>query len=867
MSENSDKWIHSFENQRKSLARPTAPIHRPAVKFPATSASVVTLEPELDTILDPIPGSPVISAQVWVGTGSQHESALTGSGISHLLEHMVFKGTDRFTGEELSQEVQAAGGQWNAYTTFDRTVYYIDGPAKSLELFLSALLEMVFRPAFPEDEFEKEKDVIRREIAMGLDDPDSVSSQLLFRTAYQQDARRHPVIGHRDLFDAISYEDMRNYHAARYRPHNCFLVLSGGFDPDTATGLIESELAKGLRAPASFPVTVPTEPRQIGPRRASRSFAVPNTHLSLAWQVPALTHPDAPALDLLAVVLGGGRASPLYRVIREEKSLAHSIGAYAWMPSEGPGLFSAYAEVEPENAVQVEEEILNQIHELARADLTRPIARAFRQVASQQFKTLTTASGRASDLASNWHHTRDLDHTRAFLEKLGEVTEGDLRRAIATHLTPEKLTVTSLKPEKEKGESSLASKSSGPDPIIEHALSNGLRLILQRDPSVPVVYSQTSLLAGSLSETPETAGLNALLSALLLKGTTSRDALTLAENLEDLGASIRPSTGNNSIALSSYCLRDDLPTIIELLGEIISTPTFPSDAIDRERAAMTARLEELMEDPASRAFREMRSRLWDGQGYSVPTSGTPESLANLNRLALSAQHARHFVASNMVCAFFGDLDPDETITALEKSLGSLPTGTPFTFGEALPGTSGEYSLQLDKEQAVLAIGYPSLAQDDPRRFALELIDSWCSDMAGPLFTRIREELGLAYYVSTSQFLGLNTGLFAFYLGTAPDQLDFARRELEAEIEKLAADGIPSDALTRVKANTEAREALRNQSPAARARMAALDVLLGHPADQHLGMSEKLNAVTSEEIQSLAAELFAPDRALVTTVKP
>jgi zinc protease len=148
--------------------------------FPASSANLVTLDHEFDTILDPNITSQVISAQIWVETGSQHESALAGSGISHLLEHMVFKGTDRFSGEALSQEVQAAGGQWNAYTSFDRTVYYIDGPAKSLDLFISALIEMVFRPTFPEDEYEKEKEVIRREIAMGLDDPDSVSSQLLF---------------------------------------------------------------------------------------------------------------------------------------------------------------------------------------------------------------------------------------------------------------------------------------------------------------------------------------------------------------------------------------------------------------------------------------------------------------------------------------------------------------------------------------------------------------------------------------------------------------------------------------------------------------------------------------------------------------
>ncbi|MFT6178322.1 MAG: zinc protease [Paracoccaceae bacterium] len=835
--------------------------------FPATTANLETLNPEFDAILDPIANSPVISAQIWVETGSQHESALAGSGISHLLEHMVFKGTDRFSGEALSQEVQAAGGQWNAYTSFDRTVYYIDGPAKSLDLFLSALLEMVFRPTFPEDEYEKEKDVIRREIAMGLDDPDSVASQLLFRTSYQRDNRRHPVIGHRDLFDSITYEEMKTYHAAKYRPHNSFLVLSGGFKPAEARDIVERELAKGLRPPASFPIVCPSEPRQMGQRRASRPFSIPNTHLSLTWQTPGLTHADAPALDLLSIILGGGQSSPLYRVIREEKNLAHSVGSYSWLPADGPGIFAAYAEVEPENTITVEEEIFQQIKTLAGSDLTRPMARAFRQVASQQFKTLTTASGRASDLASNWHSSRDLNYTRTAIQNLSAVTESDLRRVIATYLTEENLSVTTLVPEELMKESTEASAITQSGKIIEHTLTNGLRIIIQRDPTVPVVYSQTALLAGSLSESPATAGLNALLTRVLTKGTTSRDALNIAETLEDLGASLRASAGNNTIMLSSYCLRDDLPTIIDLLGEVICEPSFPGDAIDRERAAMIAGLEELLEDPASRAFREMRTQLWDGKGYGIPSSGTIESLKTLDRLILTTQHSRYFVASNMVCAFFGDLDPEDLIAKLEKSLGQIPVGTPAKLEKIITAQAGEHSLQLDKEQAVLAIGFPGLAQDDPRRFALELIDAYCSDMAGPLFTRIREELGLAYFVSTSQFLGLNTGLFAFYLGTSPDQLDFARRELQGEIDKLVADGIPADALERVKANTEAGEALRNQSPSSRARMSALDVLLGQSADHHLTQSKRLNAVTGEEIHALAKELFAEGKATVVTVSP
>lgn len=605
----------------------------------------------------------------------------------------------------------------------------------------------------------------------------------------------------------------------------------------------------------------------MGPRRAQRPFAIPSTHLSLTWQIPGLTHADSPALDLLSVILGGGQSSPLYQSIREEKNLAHSIGSYAWMPADGPGIFTAYAEVESDKAQIVEEEILRQISLLSKTDLARPLTRAFRQIASQQFKTLTTASGRASDLASNWHQARDLNYTQSALQTLSTVTQEDLQRVISTYLRNDKLSVTSLVPENFLKRNSQKSSSEQKGELIERRLSNGLRIILQRDPTVPVVYSQSVLLAGSLSETESTAGLNELFSRVLTKGSNLRNSREIAETLEDLGASLNTSAGNNTLMLSSYCLRDDLPTIIELLSEILSEPTFPDDAIERERAAMISHLEELLQDPASLAFRKMRSQLWGGKGYGVPSTGKIDSLKSIDRQTIIAHHTRYVHASNLVCAFFGDLDPEKIIATLEKSLGQLPSAPTATIPEATPAHTGEFQFTLKKEQAVLAIGFPGLAQDDPRRFALELIDAYCSDMAGPLFTRIREELGLAYFVSTSQFLGLNTGLFSFYLGTAPEQLELARRELMGEIDKIATSGIPPEALARVKANTEACEALRNQSPSSRARMAALDVLMGQAADHHLNHSSCLNAVTSSEISQLAKELFCHEKATIVTVSP
>jgi len=292
------------------------------ITFPKTKASIHELPNGLTLILNPDSSAPVISTQTWVGTGSIHEGQYLGAGISHLLEHFVFKGTKSWNSEELSQTVLGAGGQWNAYTTFDRTVYYIDGPAKSTKIFLQVLLEMMFDPAFPKDEFEREKDVIRREIAMGLDDPDSQSSRQLFSTAFSQDYRKYPVIGHLDLFNKMSYEDMVHYHRTRYTTENIFLSIAGDFDPAEVIEEIK-QLTEGLERSFTSPAIPEKQPQQQGYNERISEFPIATSKLTMAWQGPPLDHPDAPALDVLSTILGTGRSSRLYQNLREKEELCH----------------------------------------------------------------------------------------------------------------------------------------------------------------------------------------------------------------------------------------------------------------------------------------------------------------------------------------------------------------------------------------------------------------------------------------------------------------------------------------------------------------------------------------------------------------
>lgn len=831
--------------------------------YPLTHATRQTLPNGLTLILDPDPAAPVISVQAWVATGSIHENAKLGSGLSHFLEHMVFKGTRDFDADQLAQAVQAGGGHWNAYTTFERTVYYIDGPAHSLETFLQCLTGLVFFPRIPEADFENEKDVIRREIDMGLDDPDNASIRLLLSTAFAVDARRHPVIGHRHLFDEISYADLATYHRSRYTPDKTHIVISGDFNPEEARALVIA-LTADCKIISGHEPHIQSDPPQLGPREAFDTFDVPTSRLCLSWNAPPIDDPDAPANDVLAAILGHGSSSRLHRSLRNQRELAIEISAWTWIGPGQSGLFAISAETQPEKRDELKAAILAEVREISASPLEDDLAKAKRQIATSQFRSLTTASGRASDLASNWHEARDLNFTRSYLAAVNSVSAADVRR-VADRLSEERLTFTSLDPENFKpivaARKAIASRAD----ITTHTLTNGLQLALLPDHRVPLIHFQAAVRAGLPSEVPDNNGLNQLVASTLSKGTTTRSADEIALALGSLGASISASAGNNALLVQASGLTVDLLPILEIFADVIMNPTFPGDAIEREKASQLASLEEALADPLHVCFHQVRRTHYSGKGYGLDPLGSAETLKNLARLDLAAHHSRHFNAANLTLAVAGDFDPTSMVDLLASHFAKLPKGEKWPVPASVVSAGQDVSSSLLKKQAMLAIGFPGTSVSGPERHALAFLQEYASDMAGPLFGRIREELGLAYRVGATQFLGYDAGLFTFYLATSPEQIALARTELLAEIGKIAADGIPDGAFERVRSTALSGAAIQQQSPASNARHAALDLLFGHPADSHRLLPAVYGELKPEAVREVARGLLSVSPTISTVL--
>ena len=841
----------------------------PAITFPPSSAQKWILPNGLTIIVQEDRSAPVASVQAWCGTGSIDEDAYLGAGLSHILEHMLFKGTKTRPANAIAQAVQDVGGYINAYTSFDRTVYWIDVPKAGVETALDVLSDAMMNSTLPAEEYAKEQEVIRREFAMGFDDPDRMAGQLLFATAYQRHPYRLPVIGLLDIFNQLTREQVYDYYKTRYVPNNFTFVVVGDVDAEKVhqqlAGYFKEYPAKPLK-----PIYIPPEPSQLGTREVHQEFATELTRLSLAWHIPELTHPDVPSLDLLSIVLGDGRSSRLYRRVREEAGLAFGVSAFSYTPGQ-PGVLGIEATTEPAIRDAAQRLILQIVDEVKQAGITgEELAKAKKISLSHHLAALTTMRGQASDLGSNWFLTHNLNFTRDYLDAVQAVTSDSVQRAAAKYLTADNLTIVSLNPKGALANKSQAIERVTPGEIQKIELANGLRLLVREDPRLPLISMTAVFRGGLLAETPQTNGITHLMAKTLLRGTTTRTAEQIADTIEAVGGNIGTDSGNNSFSISLDVTQPDLRLAGELLADVLLNATMPPDAVAREKEVQLAAIQDEDEHLTAVARNILRQALFREHPYALRTKGSADTVSKLTQKDLLAFRDQYLVARNGVISVFGNVKASEVKQLFEQTLATMKAGE-LALTNAAPSSPVAKQIEVEslkeKAQAILMVGFRGADLFNGDRFALELIDEASSDLGSRFFIRIREQMGLAYFVGASQMQGLVPGMFTFYLGTDPQKLAPVKKALLEEIRKLAADGLTADELARAKKKLLGQQQIANQSNDSLGYITALDELYGLGFDHFQALEREIEAVTLEDVKRVTAKYFQAQPYVLATVRP
>ena len=809
----------------------------------------------------------LVAVQLWVKTGSIHEAPMLGSGMSHYLEHMLFKGTRTRSAQDITAQVQAIGGDINAYTTFDRTVYHIEGPCEGFATAMDILCDMAFNSVLDSDELAREREVILREIDMTNDDPDRKLMRRLFETAFREHPYRQPVIGHKEQFSRIDEATLRAYYRSRYTPDNMVLVIVGDVHIEQLELALDSSFGAQERAQSSAPI-LPREPMQLAPREARMEDDLSICRGTMAYRVPGIGHPDAAALDMLAAILGGGESAILPQALRMRRQLVNEIDVSCWNPGK-QGLFWISYTCDSGTHERAERAIVEEIEAAISAGFSdEDLSKARLMSMTQELDYRKTVSVLASRLGIAEVVVGDLHYPRQYFTALDALTVDDIRRVAKAYLRECTLSKVTLDAECACASASCCQSALALPPIEQLTLKNGARLILQPDRRLPKINIRFGGLGGPLYESEASRGVTSLLATLLTRDTQAHSAENVSRIIESAGGRFDDFCGNNSFGLAMELLSSEVETGLNLFEYALLKPDFRQTTLDVERAAQIARLHEGDDDISDRGRRLLRKAFFREHLYGISPAGTVEALEKLTIADVEAQYRRLVCAKNSVLSVCGDFDPAELLPRLEEMLLALPD-TSFTPNEpAFDGPRKQNIVEeMEREQAVLFRSYsgPGVRSEDYN--AAEVLDETLSDMSGPLFIAVRERKGLTYFVGASRLVGVNTGTFTLYGGTRPDQVEQVRTEFDLVLEQIRATGLPAGELLRSQTRLKARRRLGMQSIGSRANSVMLDTLYGLPIQSTADYDAKIDAITPEIIRDFARQYLRDEKRVDFVIGP
>ncbi|HEX4119646.1 MAG TPA: pitrilysin family protein [Verrucomicrobiae bacterium] len=811
--------------------------------------------------------APVVSAQAWCQTGSITEGKWLGAGLSHVLEHMLFKGTTTRPGSRIDQEVQSAGGYMNAYTSFDRTVYHISVPNTGAPVAIDILCDIMQNATLPSEELDKELDVIRREMDMNQDDPGRRSGRRLFECAFVRSPYRFTIIGYPDIFNTLKPADIIAYYKQRYVPNNLFFVVTGDVKSDEVIDQISKAFAQN-KSKALESLVLPDEPRQTAPREVIEEAPIELGYFHFAWHIPDIRHPDAPALDVLAALLGSGRSSRLFREVREKKGLVTSADAWTYSPGE-QGLFGMSAATTGDKFNPARAAMLLEIERAKNSPVPeKELAKVIKQFIAATLATRKTMQGQAQDIGANWMAANDLNFSERYLAAAQRVTPAGLQRVARTYLTSANRTLYALLPPGAAPKSTETAQVSAESTIQKITFPNGLRLLVKEDHRLPFVEMRAVFQGGVLAESPKDNGLTQLVSKMLLQGTRTRSAEQIAVTIESVGGSIESFGGNNSFGVTAEVLSGDFKTGFDIFSDVLLNPAFPIAPFKRERDIQLELIRAQRDQLLQSCSRAMRRELFGEAAYGLDPLGTETSVGALQIADLAAFYKKMANPQNCVLSIFGDVHTANLKAAVQKAFGRWKTKSEV----ALPRFTAPVLDRIkrvvetrDKKQAVIVVGFPGLTVKDADRYALELLQEGCSDLGSRLFLRVREKLGLAYYVGAQHFTGLVPGYFSLYAGTAPEKVEQVEQELLKESELLRTEGFTEEELARCKAKLIGQKKIARQDLGSLALTVALDELYGVGYQNIDTEDVHYEAVTLEQIKDVARKYLTPDRAVIAVI--
>lgn len=778
----------------------------------------VTLDNGLQVHLLPIPSSPVVTTMMAYKVGSADEDK-SATGLSHYLEHLLFKGTDKLKPGDIDRLTQRNGGTNNAYTDVDMTIYHFDFAADRYKEGLKIEADRMRNTRIDaKHEFEQEKGAVVAELKRNEDGPWDLEYKALLPLLFPKEhPYSHPIIGEEKHVRGATAETITRYYDRWYHPNNAALVVVGGFDPDDALATIKELFGKIPKG--ELPERKP--PRAVKKRTEQVRDEIPCkfdlARMMIGFNTVAVGDPDDYVLDVIDDVLSNGRTSRLYRRLVEGDELANEVST-STQPGRYPGWFMINLEMaKGKDRKAAEKAVFEELVKLAE----KPIPDEELQRVRRRMLAAFVFSGEdphsLAELIARGAMYGDPDYTRNYLSRLNKVTAADVQATAKRLLNPKSAAVVwTFQADEDKGKGVTAPLSPGGKGVgggvwrspphrqdkekpkastgidLSKAkrvvLKSGVTAVMLENRRLPVVVASTYLKDVRLREPADKSGVAALVGQMLEEGGGGRTGDEIADAIDGTGGVLGFDTSGGSVKV----LTPDTDTGLGLLLGCLTKPSFPKDALERRRVQLLSTIADVETQPQNRARRELNAIVYGDHPFGRSEYGKAAVVEKLTVEDLKAFHQSAFIPSACVVVVVGDFDTAEMTAKLDKLTADWTgKGTPLKVAAPPKEAKGKELIIPDPEaaQTHVYIGHLGVTRDHPDYHALLVLDNVLgvgSGFTDRLSATLRDRQGLAYSV-TASITGSaeeQPGLFVGYIGTFADKFTWVRDGFVKEVARI-----------------------------------------------------------------------------------
>ena len=856
--------------------------------------------------------SPVAATYWWVRTGSADEKP-PEAGFAHFLEHMLFKDaaakeTGRASTGQTAHAIESLGGDINAYTSFDQTVYHVTCAAQHWEKVIDSFGPMAKPQKFLKSDFEREREVILEELRKNEDSPGRQLFQKVFSLTFKRHPYGRPVIGFVKSLKAAKVAEVEAFYRRQYVPPRMGLVLVGpladakGARRKAIIGRLEKHFgARVLPKRPAHPV-LRTMEREIHrtPTFDKLAFDVKTPTFCVSFRAPELRHADIPALDLIAGILGMGELSRVYQHLFYQKSLVTDASGGLYVPND-PGMLYFQAEVPTiENVNVAAREMFQELNRFCDEGPTaEELQRVIVNVESDRLYATQTADGMAGRLGFLKFVMDDLEFDRKYLDELKSVDAARVRDVARRYLDYRRMSGVVMVPKDQETfdtselgrlaqeHFSRAEKADAVKPVSVRAsrivaasrakverftLNSGMQVVHFERPESHVFSVHGSALGGLRLEDERNWGVSHMLAMTWPKGTSTKDSQAIAREIEGRAANAEGFGGRNTVGLQMTGLARDWNYLSGLYGEMLFDSVFPEHEVVHSRRIVDDSLKGLDDHSSQLCSKLFLETLFEHHPYGRLTLGSRESIQKIGTAEIQACHRAWIRPERMVLAVSGAVnrnDLESWAGELDRRFGNLPTQGPGP--SAAPPEEAKLKAprwverNLSREQTHIIVGGLGTHNQDEERFALRLMQTILAGQSGRLFIELREKKSLAYTVAPMSFEGIERGYVGTYIACSPGKREEAVKGMRDVLEKLAAKGPSANEIARAKEYFLGRRAMDLQSDASLAAHFGLEALYGLDRVTDEMLVKKVRSITAKQIQDVCRKYMVEPFTVTSTV--